>query len=54
MHLADSKQAQFRTLYDDDLGLWEKARHIARTIYGADDVIAAKKVRDQFAEFEKS
>ena len=54
VRLADSKQAQFRTLYDDDMSLWEKARHIARTIYGADDIIADKKVRAQFAEFEKS
>ena len=43
VHLADSEHSQFRPLYDDDLGLWEKARHIARTIYGADDIIADKK-----------
>ena len=50
--VADSGQAQFHTLYDDDMPLWEKARHIARTLYGADDIIADKKVRDQFAKFE--
>ncbi|MCP4432373.1 MAG: formate--tetrahydrofolate ligase [Gammaproteobacteria bacterium] len=50
--VADSGQAQFHTLYDDDMPLWEKARHVARTIYGADDIIADKKVRDQFARFE--
>jgi len=50
--VADSGQAQFHTLYDDELPLWEKARHVARTIYGADDIIADKKVRDQFARFE--
>ena len=50
--VADSGQAQFHTLYDDDMPLWEKARHVARTIYGADDIIADKKVRDQFAKFE--
>ncbi len=53
VQLADSEQAQFRPLYDDDLGLWEKARHVARTIYGADDIIADKKVRDQFSLFEE-
>ena len=53
VQLADSEQAQFRPLYDDDLGLWEKARHVARTIYGADDIIADKKVRDQFSQFEE-
>jgi formate--tetrahydrofolate ligase len=51
--LCDSGSAQFRTLYDDDLSLWDKAAIIAREIYGADDIIADKKVRDQFAKFEK-
>jgi formate--tetrahydrofolate ligase len=50
--VADSGQAQFHTLYDDDMSLWAKARHIARSLYGADDIIADKKVRDQFAKFE--
>ncbi|MDH5354373.1 MAG: formate--tetrahydrofolate ligase [Gammaproteobacteria bacterium] len=50
--VADSGQAQFHTLYDDEMPLWEKARHIARSLYGADDIIADKKVRDQFAKFE--
>jgi formate--tetrahydrofolate ligase len=50
--VADSGQAQFHTLYDDNMTLWDKARHIARTLYGADDLIADKKVRDQFAKFE--
>jgi formate--tetrahydrofolate ligase len=51
--VADSGQAQFHTLYDDDMTLWDKARHIARTLYGADDLLADKKVRDQFVKFEK-
>ena len=50
--VADSGQAQFHTLYDNELPLWEKARHIARSLYGANDIIADKKVRDQFAKFE--
>ncbi len=50
--LCDSDRAQFRTLYDDDLSLWEKALTIARQIYGADDLIADKKVRDEFRRFE--
>ena len=51
--LADSGSAQFRPLYDDHLSLWEKVRTIARSIYGADDIIADKKVRGQFSEFEE-
>ena len=50
--VADSGQAQFHPLYDDKMPLWEKARHIARSLYGADDIIADKKVRDQFVKFE--
>jgi len=53
VELCDSGAAQFRTLYDDDTSLWEKAATIAREIYGADDIIADKKVRDQFARFER-
>ena len=53
VELCDSGAAQFRTLYDDDTSLWDKAVTIAREIYGADDIIADKKVRDQFAKFER-
>jgi formate--tetrahydrofolate ligase len=51
--LLDHHKSQFRSLYKDDLPLWDKARRIARTIYGADDIIADKKVRQQFAQFEE-
>jgi len=53
VELADSGAAQFRTLYADDLSLWDKAKRVATNIYGADDIIADKKVRDQFTQFEK-
>ena len=52
--LCDSGAAQFRTLYTDELSLWEKARRIARELYGADDIIADKKVRDEFAKLDKA
>ncbi|MCH8154095.1 MAG: formate--tetrahydrofolate ligase [Proteobacteria bacterium] len=51
--LVNHHKSQFRSLYKDDLPLWDKARRIARTIYGADDIIADKKVRQQFAQFEE-
>jgi len=50
--MLDNQQSQFRTLYDDNMSLWDKTRHIARTIYGAEDIIADKKVRTQFEEFD--
>ena len=52
IEMIEHQQSQFRTLYDDDMKLWDKARHIARTIYGAEDIIADKKVRAQFDQFE--
>jgi formate--tetrahydrofolate ligase len=52
VEVADSGQAQFHPLYDDDMGLLEKTKHVARTLYGAEGIIADKKVRDQFARFE--
>jgi formate--tetrahydrofolate ligase len=50
--VADSGAADFTPLYPDDMPLWEKARHIACTLYGAEDIMADKKVRDQFAKFQ--
>jgi formate--tetrahydrofolate ligase len=52
VELADSGTARFRTLYEDDMSLWDKTRTIARSIYGADDINADKKIRDQFRQFE--
>ncbi len=52
--MLENQHSQFRTLYDDNMSLWEKTRHIARTIYGAEDIIADKKVRMQFAEFDRA
>ena len=52
VNMIEHQQSQFRTLYQDDLSLWEKTRRIARNMYGAEDIIADKKVRAQFAQFE--
>ena len=51
--LIDNHKAQFRPLYKDELPLWEKVRRIARSIYGADDILADKKVRQQFVQIEE-
>ncbi len=50
--LVDHHKAQFRPLYKDDLPLWDKVRRIARSIYGAEDILADKKVREQFARYQ--
>ncbi len=47
------KESGFRHLYPDDMPLWDKVRTIAQSLYGAQGIIADKKVRDQFAELQK-
>ena len=51
--LADGGTAQFRPLYEPEMPLWEKARCIVRVLYGAEDVIADKKVRTQFRQLQE-
>ena len=51
--IADSNSVEFKTLYPDDMSLWDKTEHIAKNIYGAAEIIADKKVRNQFLKLEK-
>ena len=51
--LADSNSASFKTLYDDDMPLWEKTDYIAKNIYGASGIIADKKIRNKFKKLEE-
>lgn len=51
--LAESGASQFAPLYDDSLSLWQKVRTIATQLYGADDILADKKVRAEFNRFEE-
>jgi formate--tetrahydrofolate ligase len=44
----------FKPLYPDDMPLFEKVSTIAKEIYRASEVIADKKIRDQFKEWEAS
>jgi formate--tetrahydrofolate ligase len=53
VRIIDEKPADFQLLYPDDMPLWEKMRTIAQRIYGADDIIADKKVMGQFEAAEK-
>ena len=49
----DEQPSSFKPLYPDDMTLWEKARTIAKEIYGATDITADTSVKDRFAELEK-
>ncbi len=51
--LIDGGHAQFRPLYDDDMPLFDKINTICREIYGAEEAIADKKVRDQLHQWEE-
>ena len=51
--IADSNSAEFKTLYPDNMSLWDKTEYIAKNIYGAAEIIANKKVRNQFLKLEK-
>jgi formate--tetrahydrofolate ligase len=53
VELADSNKASFKTLYNDDMPLWEKTHHIAKNIYGASGIIADKKIRNKIKKLEE-
>ncbi|WP_322096692.1 formate--tetrahydrofolate ligase [Pelagibius sp.] len=50
--IIDSGKASFKPLYEDEMPLFTKINTIAQQIYGADEAIADKKVRDQLKQWE--
>jgi len=50
--IADSSSSKFKPLYDNKMSLWDKTEYIAQNIYGASEIIADKKVRNQFKKLE--
>ncbi len=52
VELCESGTADFHTLYDDEMPLFEKINTICTSIYGADEAIADKKIRDQLRSWE--
>ncbi len=52
--LADRPDQEFHFLYPDDMPLWDKARTIARKLYGAADISAEQRVRDQFKDYQQA
>jgi formate--tetrahydrofolate ligase len=41
-------------LYEDSIPLWDKVDTIAKSIYGASEIVADKVVREHFKSFEKA
>jgi formate--tetrahydrofolate ligase len=52
--VADAGEAEFRPLYPDKMGLWDKTRTIAQEIYGAADIAAEAPVGAKFQELERA
>jgi len=52
VELSQSDTQQFRYLYEDTTPLWDKVSTIAKSIYGASEIVADKTVRDQFKLYE--
>jgi formate--tetrahydrofolate ligase len=52
--LTDDKTTQFRTLYENSMTLWDKTSLIAKSMYGASEIIADKNIREQFKILQES
>jgi formate--tetrahydrofolate ligase len=52
VEIVDSGKSKFAPLYGDEVKLWDKVKTIAQQLYRAEDIIADKKVRSQFDEFQ--
>lgn len=53
VRMIDEEPGQFHYLYEDAMPLWDKVQTVAREMYGAQEIIANQKVRDQFACLQK-
>ena len=52
VELSESGTQQFRHLYEDSTPLLEKVNTIAKSIYGASEIVADKVIREQFKMYE--
>ncbi len=52
VEIVENGGAQFAPLYADDLALWDKVRTVAVELYGASEIQADQKVRNQFKELQ--
>ena len=50
---AKSKKNEFKFLYSEKISLWKKIESIAKEIYGASEVVADTKIRDQLKKMEE-
>ena len=50
----EGTKSDFKFLYPDDMTLWNKVKTIAQKIYGANDILADKKLRNRFKKLQES
>ena len=48
-----AKKENFKLLYSNDLGLWQKIETIAKEIYGASEVVADTRIRDKLKKIQE-
>jgi formate--tetrahydrofolate ligase len=54
LNIVDNNKPSFNYMYDDEMPLWEKMETIATKIYGAREIVASSKVRDEIAKLQKN
>ena len=54
VNMTNDKVTHFKTLYENSMPLWDKTNLIAKSMYGAHEVIADKKIREQFKNLQDS
>ena len=52
VHIAENTPADFRFVYEESASLWEKVEAVATRIYGASEVTADAKVRNQIRQLQ--
>ncbi|MBI3709411.1 MAG: formate--tetrahydrofolate ligase [Proteobacteria bacterium] len=52
VRICDKGTSKFKPLYPDEMPLWDKIKTIATQLYGASDIVADSKVRDQIKELQ--
>ncbi|MEX0959610.1 MAG: formate--tetrahydrofolate ligase [Burkholderiales bacterium] len=52
VELAEKGDADFRFVYEDDAGLWDKIKAVAVRVYGAKDIDAGAKIRAQIQRLQ--
>jgi formate--tetrahydrofolate ligase len=53
VQMAEGTKSDFKFLYPDSMSLWNKVKTIAQKIYGANNILADKKLRSRFKELQE-